>query len=388
MILSLFLPLFALCDIDHSQSHILFKPYDAQSRHYRIPAIVTAHDGSMITATDKRWGNQGDLPNAIDIVIRRSTNHGLTWSPPITIAGGDSTTVGYGDPALVVDVKTGAVMCLMSSGPSIHSSTKENPTRLFYCISYDNGVTWSDPHEFTSQIYGANCTDEYRRENFKFVFISSGRALCTRNGRIMAVGVVNDKAVSGNYQTYIIYTDNLGKSWHCSKQYAYASGDESKVVQLTNGSILMSMRTYGWRYFAISNDEGDTWPMKAYRTTLRDPFCNAEIMSYTSTLDGYDKNRLIHTYLDSTSGRKNLSIAISYDEGATWVHHKRIFTGNAAYSTMTMDPYDGTIFVYWEASGNGGMDMTITKVTLDWLTDGEDTYTQPAKHSSKKLKNK
>ena len=388
MLLCFLFPLFAFSEIADPETHLFLKPSDGDSKYYRIPAIVTAADGSLVTATDKRWYSQSDLPEPIDIVVRRSTDHGKTWSPPITIAGGDTTTIGFGDPALVVHKPTGALMCLMSSEVGIWSSTPENPTRLYYSISYDNGITWSDPYDFTSQIYGVNCTNEYRRTNFQFVFITSGRAECTRSGRIMAVGVTSDSAYRTSYENYLIYTDDLGKSWHCSSEPAYDYGDEAKVVQLNNGSILMSIRTRnGHRYFAISNDEGDTWPVKGYeRSEIVDPNCNAEIMRYTSTLDGYDQDRLIHTYLDSTSGRRNLTLLVSYDEGETWVHNKRLYTGLASYSTMTMDPYDGSIFVYWENEySDGSIWMKMTKITLDWLTDGEDTYTQPSE--SKKLKN-
>lgn len=46
---------------------LLFAPGDYSSTNYRIPAIVTAHDGSIVVATDKRKYNQTDLPEDIDV---------------------------------------------------------------------------------------------------------------------------------------------------------------------------------------------------------------------------------------------------------------------------------------------------------------------------------
>ena len=49
---------------------------------YRIPAIVTAANGDLVVAIDERVQNCGDLNvnNDINIVIRRSTDNGKTWS--------------------------------------------------------------------------------------------------------------------------------------------------------------------------------------------------------------------------------------------------------------------------------------------------------------------
>ena len=48
--------------------------------NYRIPAVITAKDGSIVAVTDKRKYNEGDLPQDIDIVCNRSTDGGHTWS--------------------------------------------------------------------------------------------------------------------------------------------------------------------------------------------------------------------------------------------------------------------------------------------------------------------
>ena len=63
---------------------LLFAPGDYNSNFYRIPAIITAEDGSLVTATDKRKENLWDLPQDIDVVIRRSTitvKRGANWPP-------------------------------------------------------------------------------------------------------------------------------------------------------------------------------------------------------------------------------------------------------------------------------------------------------------------
>ncbi|OHT14547.1 secreted sialidase [Tritrichomonas foetus] len=373
-----FSPVFSA--IEEPVHHVIYSNNDFGSKYFRIPAICTAQDGTLVTATDQRFYNSGDLPQAIDVLIRRSKDHALSWEAPITIAGGDTTTFGYGDPSLVVDKKTGAIICVFNGGPGIHSSTPEVPTRQYYCISFDHGASWSDPEEITAFFYGINCTDTFRRENWKFCFISAGKGVCSESGRIMFVGVV--KYIDGSgYYDYLLYTNDLGKTWKVSKEYACHTGDESKVEQLVNGSILMSIRNGGgYRYFAISNDDGDTWEPYYTRYDLRDPYCNGEILRFTSIKNGDDKNRLLHTNLDSQNGRQNLTVKMSYDEGETWPIVKVIKSGSSIYSTATIDT-DGAIMLYWENSEGDDIQMTVTRLTVEWLTDGQDTYTPPAKRN-------
>ncbi len=79
----------------------LYHPGDYGSTNYRIPAVITAKDGSIVAVTDKRKFNEGDLPQDIDIVCNRSTDGGQTWSEPYTIAQGTGVNHGFGDLSLI-----------------------------------------------------------------------------------------------------------------------------------------------------------------------------------------------------------------------------------------------------------------------------------------------
>ena len=77
---------------------------------YRIPAITTAPDGSLIAAIDERVPSCGDLKwsRDINIVIRRSTDGGRTWGPVERVADfpdGQSAS----DPSLITDTASGTV---------------------------------------------------------------------------------------------------------------------------------------------------------------------------------------------------------------------------------------------------------------------------------------
>ena len=134
---------------------LLFALGDAGSKNYRIPAIITAADGSLVVATDKRKNNQGDLPEDIDVVIRRSEDGGITWSEPQTIAEGTGARRGFGDAGLVHTTEENGLLCIFVGGEGIfNNSSPSNPTRTYVCKSTDNGKTWSAPRDITEQLYG------------------------------------------------------------------------------------------------------------------------------------------------------------------------------------------------------------------------------------------
>lgn len=361
-------PLYSIVYLKRVQ---VLTPGDYNSVSYRIPAIVTAADGSLVVLTDKRKYNSGDLPGDIDIVANRSTDGGATWSQPIMVAQGTGGGKGFGDAAMV-KAKSGRLIALYVGGPGLFSSTPENPIRSYLSTSDDNGLSWTAPRDITPLIFGAQCADPVRSK-WQGSFFGSGHALCTRSGRVMAVIAVREPNMSG-LQNYTVYSDDEGATWHVS-QRAIIGGDEAKVVELDNGDILMSSRTGGNRLWAKSSDGGVTWGTKNNWPQIWGNACDADILRYTSVKDGYNKSRLLHT-LPNASDRRNLTMWISYDEGTSWNTKKTICPGTSAYSSFTILP-NGNIGVYFEEDGSAAYTMTFVELSLKWLTNGADTYEPP-----------
>ncbi|MFO7616465.1 MAG: exo-alpha-sialidase [Bacteroidales bacterium] len=353
-------------------STLLFSGGDAGSENYRIPAIVTALDGSLVTATDKRWENAADLPNHIDVVIRRSTDQGRSWSEPLTIAG-QGTSVGYGDPALVVNRQNGDIICLFASDKGWTQSTATDPQRINVSISSDNGITWSAPVDITSQIYGAEC-DNPISKNWPGAFVTSGAGTQLRSGRLMAVLAARE-TTANVISNFVIYSDDGARTWQVSTNRASINGDEAKVVELDNGDVLMSIRHSGNRWFNISKDQGITWLESPYsQPDIVDPFCNGDLIRYTSKTTGYDKNRLLHS-IPYAASRKNVSVLISYDEGDTWPVRRTICPGASAYSSLcVLDDGNGTIGIYVEVGEYETYQMYFISFSLDWLSSATDRW--------------
>ncbi len=346
---------------------LLYSGGDYGSVNYRIPSIITADDGSLVTAADARLERVGDLPNNIDIRICRSADMGHTWSEPLTIA--DFGSYGASDPALVKDRSTGTLLCMFASHQGLMASTPANPIRFQVCRSADNGLTWSLPVEHTPEIYAPG---------WYAAWMASGNAHQQRDGRI--IGAVGVRKTSGTtISNFMIYSDDAGLTWHYKPDEASPAGDEAKIVELDNGSLMMNIRnkTPDCRKIVVSKDHGDTWGTPYFQYDLPDPAVNGDFIRYTSILDGYDKSRLLFSLASHPTLRKNLTVFLSYDEGQSWGVSKVINPDASGYSSLTILS-DGTIGCFYENGEFEEYQLYFARFSLEWLTDGNDTFTFPA----------
>lgn len=373
-----FLLLFLMCisaswtwASDAPERTVLFNMGDYDSQYWRIPALVTAADNSLVAVVDKRGSSLGDLPNTISIMSRRSTDNGKNWSEPVVVAqGGNGKT--YGDPAVVLDKKTGNLICMFVGDQGLWNATPYNRQGIYVSKSTDNGVSWSEPVAISDQVY-ANHSSWYAG------FAGSGHGLCLKDGRLMFVLAIRATSATGvPLHNYAIYSDDGGDNWTLSTNAATTAGDEAKVVELEDGDILMSIRnpSKGNRIFCKSTDRGQTWGKAYFETELKDPACNGDIIRYSySTDEGSEgKSRLLHSLPESTTTRENVTIYLSEDDGETWPIKKRLVDGYSAYSSLTVLS-DGTIGALveegkWDSNlpGEDGFQLVFYRFTMDWLT--------------------
>ncbi|TXJ23382.1 sialidase family protein, partial [Brachyspira aalborgi] len=237
-----------------------------------------------------------------------------------------ATNRSYGDGAYCVDRKTGNIICLVVGDQGFIQSTPKNPIRTRLIIGRNNGSTWDDPIDITDQIYGANCKDPDRK-TWNGVFTTSGNGVQLRNGRIMFVLNVRKSDKPSPLYNHVLYTDDGGATWNVSKGAPGISknpsrgGSEAKIVELNDGTLLMAIRPEGiyQRFLAKSTDNGETWGVAEPRSDLPSSSSNGDIIYYTSTLNGFDKDRII-TMFDSVPYTKatppgSPKLYWSYDEG-------------------------------------------------------------------------
>lgn len=328
---------------------------------YRIPAIVTAPNGDVIAAIDERVPGCGDLKwsKDINIIVRRSSDNGKTWSKIETVVNfpyGKSAS----DPSMIVDNITNEIFLFYNY---MDLDEEKDVYYLHVVKSADNGKTWSEPTDITSQI----AKPEWHKD---FKFITSGRGIQTKAGKLVHT------MVNLNSGLHLFGSDDHGKTWYFI-DVPIQPADESKIIELTDGTLMINARVNGkgLRYVHTSKDEGKTWETKA-APELIDPGCNASIIRYTAIEDGYEKNRLLFSNAKMEKGRKNMTVRISYDEGKNWSEGKTIYAGSSAYSSLTILK-NGDIGLFFEQDEY--TKNPFVSFSLKWLTDGNDKYKKPKK---------
>ncbi len=74
-----------ICGMPFAFATDVSQPYPegtANSRLFRIPAMITLNNGGIMTSADIRYGDGTDSPANIDTCVRVSEDNGLTWSEP------------------------------------------------------------------------------------------------------------------------------------------------------------------------------------------------------------------------------------------------------------------------------------------------------------------
>lgn len=363
------------------------------SIHYRIPALLTLKNGDILAFADKRTGGAGDLPNQIEVYVRKSTNNGTNFNAEKRITPqSTSKKDGHGDTAVVLDKKTGHILALVAAGQGFMQSTPHDPIRIKVIRSRNNGESWEAPIDITSQIYGAGCKDPTRRYWYA-AFVSSGNGLQLRNGRIMFVINVRESSqkTAASFRNYVMYSDDGGHKWKVSRGSPknYQGGNEAKIVELNqDGHLLMNIRPNGpvWkRLLSRSYDYGETWTEAKVQDDLPSSGSNGDTIYYTSTLNGYDKNRLI-TLVDArpySSGNPGLpTFYISYDEGYTWTNYKKLYQKDAGYSSLAILK-DGSIGILAELTKPWDGPIWFLRASIEWC-NSNDNPCSPTNANAKK----
>lgn len=331
-----------------------FQPYDLGSHYWRIPAMVVLHhqqgenaskNGRVVTMADNRFNHNGDLPNHIDVYERHSDDNGATWSTHKMVVGTEADHAlvggghGFGDVSLV-ECASGKIVAIMVGGPGYFASTPSNPIVPTIITSTDGGDTWSAPRTLTDELYKTTYTEGAVQGSFA----GSGRGLMLQrqkdeqlNGRIMFA--MSHRFANNNVQEYIIYSDDEGDTWKFSTQSAYSGGDESKLVELADGTVMISVRQNGQRGYNKSTDGGVTWGTQAKWADIDGNACNGDILYV-------NKHVMLHSY-PNNGKRKNVTIKASFDGGKSWSNPYVVCAPSSCYSTMDVTK-DGDIAIFYE----------------------------------------
>ena len=334
---------------------------------YRIPAVVVTKQETLLAFCEGRRNGRGDSGD-IDLIVRRSTDNGRTWSEPTVVWDDGGNTCG--NPAPVVDRDTGVVWLPMTwnhgsdNERAIKAGTSREPRQAYVTRSEDDGLTWAPP---------VRISDAVRRDHWRWYATGPGNAIQLvrgpHKGRLLIPANHSDHSDpdAHPYRSHVFWSDDHGKSWQLGGVHEDRS-NESALVERVDGSILQAMRSYhgkNRRAMAVSGNGGATFGKLYLDEALDTPVCQASILrlSWPEQAELGGRSRILFS---SPRGRNraDLHVWLSYDEGATWPVSKRVHAGGAAYSNLVVLP-DGRIGVLYEKDGY----KTISLATFDlaWL---------------------
>ncbi|MEO5995486.1 MAG: sialidase family protein [Chitinophagaceae bacterium] len=327
------------------QLNHLYKAGEAGYSCFRIPAMVTTIKGTILAFAEARRTGCGDAGD-IDLVVKRSSDNGKTWSALYMVWNDSANTCG--NPAPIVDASTGKIILLSTWNlgtdheKDIIQQVSKDTRRVFMLSSSDDGTSWSTPTEITNDVKPANWT-WYATGPGSGIQIKKGKY----KGR-MVVACDHIEAITNNYYSHAVYSDNGGRSWKLGGTTPQDKVNESTIAELSNGNLLLNMRNYGptrIRQVSISKDGAKTFGDIYGDSTLIEPVCQGSLISVQLTRK---KRMLVFSNPANATSRSVMTVRISYDNGISWPLKKVLYPGPAAYSNLTVLP-NGNLACLYEA---------------------------------------
>lgn len=305
---------------------------------FRIPALVRANDGELLAFAEGRKSGAGDAGD-IDIVLRRSTDGGATWSELLVIWDDAENTCG--NPCPVVEAGTGAILLLATHNlgkdheRQIIAGTSVGTRTVWILRSDDLGRTWSKPTEITATT---------KRANWTWYATGPGAGIQLERGAHAGRLVVPCDHIekdTKHYYSHVIFSDDHGATWQLGGSSPTHQVNECEVIERSDGSLLLNMRNYAraqhTRQVCTSSDGGVTFTDQRHEPALIEPICQASLRRIIWP-DGDEPGWIAFTNPAHASKRENLTLRLSHDDGATWPRTLVLHAGPAAYSCLVALP--------------------------------------------------
>lgn len=327
---------------------------------YRIPALIMTRKGTLLAFCEGRKNSPSDTGD-IDAVLKRSFDNGKTWSKMQIVADFGPDTIG--NPAPVIEQKSGAIILLLTRNPGHENEsqfvdgTAAGTRTAWITRSVDDGASWSAPEEITSST---------KQPNWTWYATGPGNGIQLRTGRLVIPCDHITRDEKAPY-SYVIFSDDRGQTWRLCG-IAGPRMNESAIVELPDGSLLLNMRTTtkrNRRGVSHSRDEGLTWSEPALDDELIEPACQGSMIRVV--LSKRSTGILFSNPADTK--RVRMTVRLSLDHGNTWPAAKLIHEGPSAYSSLAEMRYELIGLLYERGESDPYERITFARFKMKWFLE-------------------
>ena len=315
--------------------------------------FITLKNGKILFIyTHYTGGSGGDHDNAY-LAGRYSENKGKSW---------DSESHKIIEQEGKMNVMSVSLLRLQNGEIALFYLRKNSAEDCIPMIRFSNdeALTWSDPHPCITDRKG-------------YFVLNNDRVIQLRNGRLLFAVALHQEPgkprMNNIGRLFSYYSDDNGRTWKAGREVQNPANiitQEPGLIELANGNIMMFIRTdAGVQYISFSSDKGESWS-PAERSDIRSPLSPASIERIPSTGD------LIMVWNNnggedpSMKGKRTpLTIAISKDEGKTWIKVKNIEEDPDGWYCYTAIHFAGKNVLLGHCAGNrpAGTGLAVTQIT-------------------------
>lgn len=373
--------------------------------NYRIPALVKAANGDLLVIAEKRNDGPGDIGNH-DIVLKRSADQGRTW--------GNEQIVFDDEARVCTDLTVG-----IDARGKLWLFFLRDKKQYWHFTSTDDGRTWQGPTSIHRQVTRPEW-DELASGKSKPNSESSGsgpprgrmaiweqgweqRYGCgpgnavvelrrgPHAGRMLVPARHREDVGGGKLRTiaHCFYSDDRGVTWQLGGNIGLHAS-ECQLVELADGAVRVIARDENTddspdnirHLTSVSRDGGATWEPLSRLEELISPRCHGCVERLSLGDPSTGKNRLLfsapaspYRQAEHPYGRYNLTVRLSYDDGASWTAGRTVWPHPSAYSDLAVLD-DGTIGLIYERGPKGSThywdELHFARFNLQWVTQGKD----------------
>lgn len=359
----------------------LFSTGDNGYNTYRIPAIVTTPQKTVLVAAEGRRDGRGDWGH-IDLFYRRSTDSGRTWeSARVLVSQNDLPAGIQANPATTKSQERPAGFTI--SNATWITDRASGRTLLLFCVEYmrcfvvesnDGGLSFSKPREITGAFEGFRTRDGYA---WRVIATGPGHGEQLASGRlIVPVWISTADGRNAHHPSVCgtIYSDDGGRTWQAGEIAAgrddgVVDPSETVVVEVAPGKVMLNIRNearLNRRAFVWGADGATGWTKPEFHPTLWEPVCMASITRLPGGVLAFSNPATLDPIPSRPNAvgrqRQNLGVRISHDGGKSWSAPLVLEAGPSAYSDLTVAP-DGTLLCFYEHGKNSPYEaMSVARI--------------------------